>query len=235
MLLSVWKEQNKHIAFAAYITATQISSLVGAVYAGLGNLKLIWLKVEQRLQSLTSLESILASSLALRMRLTIHLSASSGVMLSLSASMLRGGKRRRRGNFSQVNILWGKSSKFPFYCWTHLKKLRGTWITSARWKHWRVNILQNINKVDTEGEKSLLASFLCCVVKKVCFFTTWVTAHTVIKWQSGLFWGRCTWCWYTDESDKRSQRWRDERSQWNPQGKRPKRSHSQEPEGNKRP
>lgn len=37
---------------------------------------------------LTSLESILASSLALRMRLTIHLSASSGVMLSLSASML---------------------------------------------------------------------------------------------------------------------------------------------------
>lgn len=36
----------------------------------------------------TSLESIFASSLALRMRLTIHLSASSGDMLSLSASML---------------------------------------------------------------------------------------------------------------------------------------------------
>lgn len=42
----------------------------------------------------TSLESILASSLALRMRLTIHLSASSGVMFSLSASML---VRKQRG------------------------------------------------------------------------------------------------------------------------------------------
>lgn len=37
---------------------------------------------------LTSLESIFASSLALQIRLTIHLSASSGDMLSLSANML---------------------------------------------------------------------------------------------------------------------------------------------------
>lgn len=41
-----------------------------------------------RTQGLTSFESILASSRAFRMRLTIHLSASSGDMLSLSASML---------------------------------------------------------------------------------------------------------------------------------------------------
>ncbi|KAF3834272.1 hypothetical protein F7725_025476, partial [Dissostichus mawsoni] len=47
----------------------------------------------------SNLESILASSLALRMRLTIHFSASSGVMLSLSASMLSG-ERRGGGGLS---------------------------------------------------------------------------------------------------------------------------------------
>lgn len=57
------------------------------------DLRLIRLEVDQWMQGLTSLESILASSLALRMRLTIHLSASSGVMLSLSASMLSGESR----------------------------------------------------------------------------------------------------------------------------------------------
>lgn len=57
------------------------------------DLRLIRPEVDQWMQSLTSLESILASSLALRMRLTIHLSASSGVMLSLSASMLSGESR----------------------------------------------------------------------------------------------------------------------------------------------
>lgn len=41
-----------------------------------------------KMEGLTSFESILASSRAFRMRLTIHLSASSGDMLSLSASML---------------------------------------------------------------------------------------------------------------------------------------------------
>lgn len=49
-------------------------------------------------EELTSLESIFASSLALQIRLTIHLSASSGDMFSLSASMLL--RRQRRWGFS---------------------------------------------------------------------------------------------------------------------------------------
>lgn len=88
MLASVPHKQDKYIDVAVY--TTQISSLVRAVYARLRVLKPVWLEVDQWMRSLTSLESILASSLALRMRLTIHLSASSGVMLSLSASMLSG-------------------------------------------------------------------------------------------------------------------------------------------------
>lgn len=40
--------------------------------------------------SLTSLESSLASNRAFRIRLTIHLSASSGVIFSLSANILKG-------------------------------------------------------------------------------------------------------------------------------------------------
>ena len=88
MLASDTHKQDKYMDVAVF--TKQISSLVWAVYARLRVLKLIWLEVDQRMRSLTSLESILASSLALRMRLTIHLSASSGVMLSLSASMLSG-------------------------------------------------------------------------------------------------------------------------------------------------
>ena len=41
---------------------------------------------------LTNLESILASNRAFLMRLTIHLSASSGLMFNLSASMLNSNK-----------------------------------------------------------------------------------------------------------------------------------------------
>lgn len=52
-----------------------------------------WLR--KKTDGLTSLESILASSLALRIRFTIHLSASSGVMFSLSASMLL--RKQRHG------------------------------------------------------------------------------------------------------------------------------------------
>lgn len=65
---------------------------------------------------LTSLESILASSLALRIRFTIHRSASSGVMFSLSANMLQmgwksraeqsraRGTERKRGKESRGNV-----------------------------------------------------------------------------------------------------------------------------------
>lgn len=72
----------------------------------------LW-EVDQR--GLTSLESILASSLALRMRLTIHLSASSGVMLSLSASMLSGERERRGGGFSWENLFRSSFKRCCFF------------------------------------------------------------------------------------------------------------------------
>lgn len=101
----------------------------------LSDLKLIWLKVDQWMQSLTSLESILASSLALRIRLTIHLSASSGVMLSLSASMLSG-ESRVGGGISVKKISFGgiqslqSSISAAKYTW----KTAGTWVTSNLWE-----------------------------------------------------------------------------------------------------
>lgn len=52
-------------------------------------------------EELTSLESIFASSLALQIRLTIHLSASSGDMFSLSANMLLRRHRHRGFNFKR--------------------------------------------------------------------------------------------------------------------------------------
>lgn len=64
-----------------------------------------WLTKKTQGVSLTSLESILASSLALRIRLTIHLSASSGVMFSLSASMLR----RSRGETGFLEGEWNNT------------------------------------------------------------------------------------------------------------------------------
>lgn len=88
------------------------SGIVGGVPAG-GCNQTVFKVLQQKpfhdsVYSLTSFESNLASNRALRIRLTIHLSASSGVMFSLSANILKHNQRikcQNRISLMLVNIM----------------------------------------------------------------------------------------------------------------------------------
>lgn len=131
-------------------------------------------EVDQR--GLTSLESILASSLALRMRLTIHLSASSGVMLSLSASMLRergsAGGWGGEGEFSVEKTSFGAASKDVAF-------FKRSSNMSKSQEHRELKQQRNIHHLSTADIKIYWVLF--------CFVFQKKTETFLFKWNRSVF------------------------------------------------